>query len=123
MKNLGVPLLVGEPGKNDNSIITIPQEAILTKDVAGKLVTLPYHALKGHESGFNRTFLCTLPETTTLYPNETISIPVPSTFVGNVIAMTPRLESNAEWPPPRVFSLKKDTIDIQNETKQLILMF
>ena len=47
VKNLGVSLLVGEPGKNDNAIITIPQEAILTKDVAGKLVTLPYHALKG----------------------------------------------------------------------------
>ena len=122
VKNLGVPLLIGEPGKRDNTIITIPQESILTKDVSGNLVTLPYHASQGHDSGFIRQFLCTVPEATTLYPNETISVPVPTTFVGCVAAVTPRLEFSSDWPTPKVLYLKKDTVEFHNETKRTILL-
>ena len=75
VKNLNVPILIGEPGKKDNMIVTIPQEAILTKDVSGKLTSLPYHAPRGHPSGFTKTFLISVPKNTVLYPSETVNIP------------------------------------------------
>ena len=122
VKNLGVPLLIGEPGKSDNTIITIPQEVILTKDVSGTLVSLPYHAKQGHTSGFNKQFLCSVLENTVLYPAETISIPIPTTFVNNVAVLTPRREYDTNWPTPRVINVKKDTIEIENDTKHPILL-
>ena len=123
VKELTVPLLIGEPGKKDNTIITIPQEVILTKDVSGKMVSLPYHAKKGHHpSGFTRQFLVTVPDNTMLYPNETISVPIPSTFVNNVAILTPRHEFDANWPKPKVINVKKDTIVVENDTNTPILL-
>ena len=41
--NLGVDVLIGEPGKIDNEIITKSTHKIIeTKDVGGELVTIPY---------------------------------------------------------------------------------
>ena len=41
--NLGVDLLVGEPGKVDNMIVTIPHKRIIeVKDLNNKTVRLPY---------------------------------------------------------------------------------
>ena len=123
VKNLGVPLIIGEPGKSDNSIITIPQETILTKDITGKLVSLPYHAQKnGHESGFTRNFLCSVPDNTVLYPHDAVSVPIPSTFINSTAVLTPRLEFDTNWPNPRLFNIKEDRIEIRNDTKHPIFI-
>ena len=125
VKNLGVPLLIGEPGKRDNKIITIPQEVIITRDISGNLVSLPYHAREqGHTSGFKKHFLCSVPETTVLYPWDSVSIPVPSTFVNNVTAITPRVETDnkTDWLAARMVLVKKDTIQLQNTSNVPVML-
>ena len=43
VENLGVDILIGEPGKVDSHIETKPlQEILPTKDVNGKIVDVPY---------------------------------------------------------------------------------
>ena len=117
VKNLGVPLLIGEPGKKDNSIITIPQTTILTRDITGNFVSLPYHASKGHQSGFSKHFLLSVPSNILLYPGECVSVPIPSTFANTVAAVTPHQEFHPDWPAPRITNVKNDSVVLQNDTR------
>ena len=48
VKNLGPNILIGEPGKMDNNIITLPkQKLIQLKNIYGKNVQLPYRSHNG----------------------------------------------------------------------------
>ena len=105
VKNLGVPILIGEPGKLDNKIITVPQELILTKNVQGTLITLPYHVKTANNLNYSRHFLCTAQETITLYPEDTYDMAVPSSLNNCEAAVTPRLEFDVTWLAPRVLRI------------------
>ena len=62
VKNLGNSILIGEPGKKDNKIVTVAHEKrILAKDIEGKDVTMKYYAKKSKA----QSFLCRAKENTT----------------------------------------------------------
>ena len=48
VKNLGPNILIGEPGKMDNDIITLPkQKLIQLRNIHGNIVRLPYRSRMG----------------------------------------------------------------------------
>ena len=57
VQNLGVPILIGEPGKMDNRIRTVSHEKeIITETTSGKPVTIPY-LTADNIRGINKSFL------------------------------------------------------------------
>ena len=47
VKNLGQKILIGEPGKEDNGIVTNPMEKLISFHQHGEKVSLPYFSRKG----------------------------------------------------------------------------
>ena len=67
VKNLGVDILVGEPAKVDNEIVTIPHERLVEmNNIAGKRVKLPYSSRQASPQHY--TFRCKTPVIETIYP-------------------------------------------------------
>ena len=69
VKNLGPHVLIGEPGKMDNDIITIPRKKLIQlKNVHGKTIQLPYRSRQGSPLQQYQAFV--VKQNTTLYPGD-----------------------------------------------------
>ena len=90
VKNLGCALLIGEPGKIDNKIETLPCEKLIrTIDIHNKSVLLPYQY---HKTTYNRNFICRSAVNHVLYPGSTMQVDIPAMFhAERDLIFTPRL--------------------------------
>ena len=77
VKNLGPNVLIGEPGKMDNEIVTFPsQKLIQLRTNSGRLIKLPYHSRSGKPLKSHQAF--SLKQSEILYPNDVLKIPIPA---------------------------------------------
>ena len=113
VKNLGTNMLVGEPGKVDNSIVTLPNKTLFTLDLNNHLVQL---TTSPNETGQSKVELLRSKKNTVLYPTESLQIDVSHIFNNSEVAVTPRLEFNTEWPKPKVTLVKGNTIRLVNDS-------
>ena len=76
VKNLGAEVLVGEPGKADNEIITIPHKKLVEfTNTEKKRVRLPYSTKSSSQE--NSTFLCKAIRNETIYEDHSIRVQLP----------------------------------------------
>ena len=77
VKNLGAQILIGEPGKEDNMIITIPHKKLVEfTNSEQKRIRLPYSQAKSANLE-SSTFYCKAPKSETIYKGENIKILLP----------------------------------------------
>ena len=69
VRNLGTSCLIGEPGKADNRIHTIPEKKLINFNHQGRTLALNYLSEKGRVD-FE---VCRVMETRTLHPGESIT--------------------------------------------------
>ena len=117
VKNLGVDILVGEPAKVDNEIVTIPHERLVEmNNIAGKRVKLPYSSRQASPQHY--TFRCKTPVNETIYPKTKKKIKLPSRLRhAKVVAITPKHSKLHSWFSPQVLCIGEDgCVTITNET-------
>ena len=96
VKNLGVDILIGEPGKADNQIVTIPHHKIIKVGDSKKKIILPYWPKK--MSLTSKYVVCKALKTQVIYPGEVINFELPAEL---------KTETNVNLMPRR--SLAKQT--------------
>ena len=123
VKRLGVDILIGEPGKVDNMISTIPhKKIIITKDDDGKETRLKYHSrCLNNYSDYVRGIST---ESRTLYPSDSyklqLSKPMPEQ---SKVAITPSRGSPVSAITPYITQINGDgSVDIVNNTESVIVL-
>ena len=77
VKNLGVDILIGEPGKKDNRILTHPHKRMIElQPIAGKKTLIPYFIKSKVNSMI--VFPCKSDRKMTVYPGHFISVDLPT---------------------------------------------
>ena len=117
VSNLGVDLLVGEPGKVDNRIITIPHKRIIeVKDVNDKTIRLPYSPKVSTSACYFTP--CRATKSETIYPGSCTTYHLPMELrTAPYVNIAPRRESPFPWIIS--MNVKVDapgTIAIENKT-------
>lgn len=86
IRNLGTPLILGEPGKAYNNISTDPKTRTIYLEKHGEKMAKPYL-----ETDNQIAHICRIKEgPVTVFPEDNITFPVPDTFKGQHIVITPR---------------------------------
>ena len=117
IKNLGSNILIGEPGKMDNDIVTFPREKLIKLiNINGEAVKIPYHSRKGQPAQNYKA--CQVKSQTTLYPGDQINIPIPPSMQCNKINVT--LRRDFSFAEPVLCNAKKQQLSIQNKTNNIV---
>ena len=113
IKNLSVNMLIGEPGKRDNEIITIPHwKKIRCIDINGKTVYLTYSDWEG-----KIRHLCKLETEKMLFPGDSFEFRLPSELEGeSEVALSPVVESQLDWLTPEIKQVVDGRIVFNNTT-------
>ena len=114
--NLGVDVLVGEPGKIDNNIVTKSNlKVIETKDVSGDEVEIPYFKKKDEAR-----FICRAIKAETLFPGDSISLQVPPHLQNeSQVALAPIRENELNFVNPKIVAVDSNkTIRITNDSQK-----
>ena len=121
VRNLGCPILIGEPGKSKNNIITDPTKKLIsTVNVNNQKVTFPYLRRSNIVSN---SFMCRTNDVTVVYPRDVLSVPVPSMYAeSQQLFFTPRRESTNNSPPPQVCQVNTGKVNLVNHTDQPLLL-
>merc|ERR1711891_29369 len=79
IRNLGACILIGEPGKKDNKIVTIPHNKVIEVlcDIGTKVV-LPYAPKDFPQTPNHAT--CRAIQNETIYPGQSLNIELPTSF-------------------------------------------
>ena len=110
VKNLGNSILLGEPGKKDNKIITVPHSrAIITRDVDDQEVHEQYAGASPATENKQKSFLCRAQVDEILFGNDEFEFFLPQEYNNSEIVIVPR--NNHEWPRPQVLNQIEDFED------------
>ena len=108
IKNLGTPLILGEPGKANNNISTDPKTRTIFLEKEGEKMAKPYL-----ESIHPETHICRIQEkSVTIFPEDSITFPVPDSFKGQHIVITPRRPFTYAFQP--VVQQYAETVTLEN---------
>ena len=118
--NLGCPILIGEPGKSANNILTDPvSKQITTINVHGKKISIPYTK----PGPINSSFICRVQESTVVYPDNELIVPVPSHYQeAQHLFFAPRREALQSSPPPQQCQVTNGEVRIVNSSHSPILL-
>ena len=127
--NLGPNILIGEPAKKDNCIITLPHKKQIETidenglrkcmDYANKVqrVTIPEQLSTG-------SHLCRISESVTLLPDDHLQFSVPEIFSDSEIVISPRrdymIKTGVTWPNAQVLKVVGNSILIPNSSGQCL---
>ena len=113
--NLGVNILIGEPAKIDNKIITKSHLKIIeTRDSNGKTVEIPYFDKKDEHR-----FLCRSPKSQVVLQGESLTFLLPPRLHNEThLAVSPIKENSHNFVKPEIVEVQADrTIKIQNVSR------
>lgn len=122
VNNLGCPLLIGEPGKQDNFISTIPSKKIIcTYDVNNSPVSIPYQS---KPRLYNRNFICRLSGDLVVNPGEKVDILVPTMLMKeSSLVFTPRVTSAPSLPlPSQTCAVQGNHVSVLNSSNSLVIL-
>ena len=114
--NLGVDILIGEPGKVDNKIVTIPHHKVIEAlDIHNKKVRLPYSPKK--KPNFNYV-PCRVVRTETIYQGGGLTYKLPPEFRNaSYVNISPRRNSLHPWLESKNLKVIEDgSVLIENNT-------
>ena len=121
VKNLGNSILIGEPGKKDNKIVTVAHEKkIWTIDIEGKQVSMNYYVKKAKA----QSFLCRAQENTTLFVGDNLQFQLPESFSDTEIVLAPKRDFNSlcDWPSAAVLKVVHNRVSIPNHSGRTIVI-
>ena len=116
VKNLGVDILVGEPGKSDNKIVTFPHEkTIEMSNVRGRRIKIPYFS-KVSQTQTN-SFQCKSINKVTVYGDGSINVKLPVALRKyKTFFITPKNEKLNAWVKPTTLKTNPDgSVDVKND--------
>ena len=117
VKNLGVDMLIGEPGKVDNEIITIPHKSLIEMtDINGKRIKLPY-SNKTSSTAEKSIFHCKSESNLVIYPSQKLKVKLPIQMRKiEYAAVTPKTTKAYSWIRSKNVKVDEDgCISIMNE--------
>ena len=119
VKNLGCPILIGEPGKQDNSISTVSsQKLICTYDVEKVLVSLPYQT---KPTMHNTNFICRSPCNLVVQPGDSVTVNTPTMFKNERgMVFTPRLSTTSSPLPGQILQSQGTKVSITNTSGEIV---
>ena len=123
VKNLGVDILIGEPGKADNKIVTIPHHKIIKVGDDKKKITLPYWPKKAFST--SKYVACKAVKTQVIYPEEEITFELPAELKTETrVNLMPRRSSvHCTWINPSNSLVRSDgSVGIKNNSNVPILL-
>ena len=119
VKNLGPSILVGEPGKMDNDIITFPKQKLIQfKYIHGDSIKIPYHSRHGKPSLLHQAYSTN--KITVVYPGEALRIPVVAAMQCNAVNVSLRREFS--FAMPTIQNAKKGYVEIENKSDNIIVV-
>ena len=106
VKNLGVDLLIREPAKIDNEIVTILHRRLVeVTNVKGARIKLPYNAREQEKKVFHCKSMCN----EVVYPSASISIQLPYSLSSNkFVSITPKNNIKHNWIQPAIVPVDND---------------
>ena len=115
MKNLSVDMLIGEPGKLDNEIITLPHlKKIKTKDINGKATFINYW----HKNIDSPRHLCKNAKTMVMQAGEMLVYKLPPHLQNQThVAISPIRDKQPSWVTPKVLEVSDGMINIQKKSR------
>ena len=118
VKNLSVDMLIGEPGKADNRIITLPHlKKIKTKDMNGETIILNY------SNKSKDRHLCKVSAGKVLLVGESIKYELPVHLKNaDQVAISPIREHQPTWITSKILQVNNGHIELTNETSQPVLL-
>ena len=114
VKNLSVDMLIGEPGKLDNKIITLPHlKQVKTMDVDGNKTFIKYW-FKNQDSPRH---LCRNDKTMGMLVGDKLVYKLPSHLQDEThVVISPTRDKQPGWVVPRVLEVTEGNVVIENET-------
>ena len=118
-KNLGSDILMGEPGKADNKVNTIPHKKVVEVVKLNKRIKIPYSFASKDETSYNP---CKSVNSVVLYPGEVLPHQVPlemSSF--QFVHICPRRNSKHDWVKSRIVEVYGNGfIYLPNDTDRIV---
>ena len=100
VQNLGTELLLGEPGKKDNNIITIARDKIITITIDGETFSTPYISADVKTKAYH---VCRVNESEIVYPGEELKWKPPEQWLQyRALSVSPRSEDKF-WFNPGIY--------------------
>ena len=124
VSNLGCPILVGEPGKSMNHILTDPvKKMISTKNVQDQILSFPYADFNKHNKSSPNNFICRLNESSLISPDENIELVVPNHYTeAQRLFYTPRHQPRGPSLPHQVCTVHNNKVILKNNSDSSILL-
>ena len=116
VRNLGTQCLVGEPGKADNKIRTIPEHKEIQFITEGKTLTMKYSPEKNVDYEVGR-----VTETRTLRPGESTVISLDNFDNGSVVAANLRVEDGS-WFSPGILTVNNNGVSLTNSSTESVTL-
>ena len=120
VRNLGIDLLIGEPGKKDNSMVTYPNKRRVEVESADeKRFIIPYiSALRSQ----HKVYHCKANKKEVVYPGQSLRVKLPIQFQEsshvNVVGAN---QSQYSWVPTKILQVDNEGyIVLHNENKDAI---
>ena len=119
VQNLGVQILIGEPAKLDNQIVTKPHlKVVESKDDDGNKVIIPYFSWKDKERSLLKAV-----QSVTIFPDEVINHPVPTHLcLEKEIAITPTREAPVNFVEAGILKVRNGEIELRNCTNKPVFV-
>ena len=112
VKNLGCDVLLGEPGKVDNKIITIPHKSLIEfANTSKKRIMLPYCS---KPKSPNKIVHLKSNSKQVVYPKQSLLIQLPSSIKEKEVFVIPK--SSQTWIRPSIYKVDEyNQIELKNE--------
>ena len=114
ISNLGVDLLIGQPTKVDTSMVSVPHKRIVYfRDINNLEASAPYHSSSTNGKQYMSV---TARKCMLIYPNEHITVQLPSQFVASRrVCVTPK--KNQAWLRSNILPVVNNTVCLKNESQ------
>ena len=124
--NLGSNILIGEPAKKDNCIVTLPhKKQIIAIDADGSEACLDYSSkpLVQQIKSAN-SHLCRLSESKVLLQDENLDFALPEHFSDSEVVISPRKDfvNTFGWPKAEILKVVENKVTIPNTTGYCITL-
>ena len=118
VKNLSVDMLIGEPGKVDNKIITLPHlRKVKTEDINGQTIVLNY------SNKNTERHLCKVNAGEVLLEGESLRYKLPPHLEAEpVVAISPIRGNKTSWIDPEILPVVMGHVEIENKSLRPVFL-
>ena len=119
VKNLGVDILIGEPGKKDNLIVTFPHKRMVQlRADNGDVIKVPY---RNKFEDVNGVHHCKSTVNVVIYPGQSVAVKLPIHLRSLTHAfVVPVNQDKYSWIQPKNMQVNDGSIQIRNDGTEVV---